>query len=263
MYPGMGSYSSRVEHTQFKLIRFFDMEVEPGHVYRYRVRLFIEDPNNPNTDPANGAISYPPRRRTLSMKVIDRLNKQQADSKTKNAYYVITNWSDPSDPVSLPSSSRSYVGDVSPARTALGVEGTQVLQSEVSGAVVPVVWDERRAIDVAKEIKAYRGSVLNTKPPFEILDPVTLVIKLLKDMDLNSQYLVVDMRGGEDLPGDRKTKVTSVGEYMLLDDQGNLVLHNELDDYDRFRRFTLEDEVKVAGGGGGMYGPGGGYVWFG
>ncbi len=253
-----GSYATRAEPAQFKLIRFFDMDVEPGRVYRYRVRLFIEDPNNPNTDPINGFVSMPPRRRTLSLKVIDRLNKQQADAAAKNAYYVTTKWSDPSAPVSLPSTARAYVGEVTPVRTAAGVDGTQVLQSDVSGSVVPVVWNDVRAIDVAKEVKAYRGSVLNTKPPFDILDPVTLVVKLLKDFELNSQYLVVDMRGGDDLPGDRKNKVTSIGEYMLMDDQGNLVVHNELDDYENFRRFTLEDEVKVGGMGGGSFGPGGG-----
>ena len=54
-YPG--SYSGTVEVAQYKLIRFFDMNVEPGKVYRYRVRVFLEDPNNPNTDPRMGSSS--------------------------------------------------------------------------------------------------------------------------------------------------------------------------------------------------------------
>ncbi len=264
MPGGYGGYGGRfgagMEPAQFKLVRFFDMNVEPGRVYRYRVRLFLEDPNNPNSDPRNGAVNMAPRRRTLSMKVIDRLNKQQEDPKTKNVYYVVTDWSAPSEPVSLPSTSRAYVSDVSPTRYAMGVEGTQVLQSEVQGSVVPVVWNESRAVDVAKEMRAFRGSILNTRPPFDVLDPVSLVIKILKDYELRSQYLVVDMRGGEDLPGDRKNKVTSIGEYMMMDDQGNLIVRNELDDHDNFRRFTLEDDINMRGSGGfGGYGSGMGY----
>ena len=253
-YPG--SYSARMEPPQYKLIRFYDMDVEPGRVYRYRIRLFVEDPNNPNTNPVNGFVSIPPRRRTLSMKVIDRLNRQQADPKEKDVYYMITDWSEATHPVSLPSPSRVYVADVSPARTSTAADGSQIQQSEVSGSVVPVVWHDSLAIDVSKEMKAFRGAVLNTKGQFDVLDPITLVIKLLKDFEFNSQLMVVDMRGGEDLPGDRENRVTSFGEFAILDDRGNFVVHNELDDYEKFKRFTFEDEIKLNTAYGGMMGPG-------
>ena len=36
-YPG--SYSAAVEVAQYKLIRFFDTDVQAGRVYRYRVRV--------------------------------------------------------------------------------------------------------------------------------------------------------------------------------------------------------------------------------
>ena len=51
-----------------------------------------------------------------------------------------------------------------------------------------------------------------------MLDPGDLVIKLLKGYDFKNQYMVLDIRGGEDLPGDRKELVTSTGEYALMDD---------------------------------------------
>ena len=247
-YPGSGmggypgSMSASAEPAQYKLIRFFDMSVEPGKVYRYRIRLFVEDPNNPNTDVANGIVSVPPRRRTLSTKVIDRLNKQQSDEKSKSAFYVMTGWSDPTEPVSLPSPSRVYVSEVDPPRMATGVGGALIQQSEMRGSVAPVVWHSDLAIDVPAEARAYRGSVLDFKKQFDILDPISLAIRLLKDFDFKSQFLVVDMRGGEDLPGDRKSLVVSAGEYALIDDLGNFIVRNELDDYEDYRRFTFEDE---------------------
>jgi hypothetical protein len=254
MSPGLGSglgmggygagYSASSEPVQYKLIRFSDTDVQSGKVYRYRVRVFLEDPNNPNTDPLNGFISIPPRRRSLSMKVIDRLNKQQADDAAKKSYYVVSAWSEATEGVSLPSTARVYSGEVEPSHLAIGAEGALVQQSEAYGNLVPVVWNSELAIDVSTEIRGYRGSVLNfSKKTFDVLDPVSLVIKLLKSYDFKSQYMVADVRGGEDLPGDRKELVTSAGEYAMVDDAGNFKVFNELDDYREYARFSFADEI--------------------
>ncbi|MHB8862061.1 MAG: hypothetical protein ACYC6N_06630, partial [Pirellulaceae bacterium] len=241
-YPG--SFSGTTEVAQYKLLRFFDMDVEPGKAYRYRVRVFLEDPNNPNTDPTNGIVSDPPRRRSLSIKVIERLNQQQNDEARKSAYYVVSDWSEATAPVSLPSTSRIYAGEVEPARMAAGIDGSLVQQSEPRGDVVPVVWHDGLAIDVAREAKTVRGSVLNySKSHFDVLDPVSLVIKILKNYDFKSQFLVADMRGGEDLPGDRKELVTAAGEFAMVDGQGNFLVCNELDDYEEYAQFSFADEL--------------------
>jgi len=258
-----GSYAA-AELVQYKLIRFCDTDVEPGKVYRYRVRVFLEDPNNPNTDQLNGVINDPPRRRSLSMKVIERLNKQEADAAAKKAYYVLSPWSEATEPVSLPSTSRLFTGEVEPARMAVGGENSLVQQSETYGTLVPVVWNDELAIDVSTETRAFRGSVLNfTKRQFDVLDPVSLVIKILKSYDFKNQYLVLDMRGGEDLPGDPKARVTSPGEYAVVDDLGNFRVFSELDDYKDYARYTFADELvsASAGSGPGMGGmmPGTGY----
>ena len=164
---------------------------------------------------------------------------------------------------------RAFGGEVEPARMSAGADGSLVQQSEPRGSVVPVVWNDSLAIDVATEVKTARGSVLNfSKKHFDVLDPVSLVIKLLKSYDFRSQYLVADMRGGEDLPGDRKELVTAAGEYAMVDGQGNFVVLNELDDSKDYARYSLADEATAGGipgmpgmGSGGMYpgasGPGG------
>ena len=244
-YGGYGGYMGSAvptEAVQYKLVRFFDMSVEPHHIYRYRVRLFYEDPNNPNTDPKNGLVTSPPARRTLAEKVLQRLNKQKEDPKQKDAYYVITEWSTPSDLVELPSNARLFAGHVAPERFATGVGGVLVPQSEPKGTVAAVGWDETLAVDVAAELPAYRGSVFNYTSDFDVLDPVTLAIKLLKDFHLQNNIQVLDLQGGEDLPGDRQKKVVSEGEYLLLDEEGNLVVRNELDDTKPFRFYTFADE---------------------
>jgi hypothetical protein len=254
--PGAGGYGgsyAAAELVQYKLIRFCDTDVEPGKVYRYRVRVFLEDPNNPNTDPTNGIVNVPPRRRSLSMKVIDRLNKQEADEASKKSYYVLSPWSDATQPVSLPSTARLYTGAVEPQRMAAGGEGAAVQQSEVYGNLVPVVWNDQLAIDVSTETRGYRGSVLNfTKKQFDVLDPVSLVIKILKGYEFKNQFMVLDIRGGEDLPGDRKELVTAPGEFALVDDTGNFRVLNELDDYKEFRRYSFADELVSSSPGSGM-----------
>ncbi len=270
-----GGYSASAQLVQYKLIRFFDTDVQPGRYYRYRVRVFLEDPNNPNSDPDSGLVRFaPPPRRSLSLKVLDRVTKVKADDEAKNAekasgkkvttYYVISPWSEATDPVSLPSTSRVYAGSVEPARTTLGVDGTPVLQTEPYGYVVPVVWDAPRAVDVATEARSVRGSVLDfSRKQFDVLDPVSLAIRVLKGYDLTSQYQVLDMRGGEDLPGDRKELVTSVGEFLVMDDAGGFRVINELDDFKDFARYTFEDEIASSsprggfGSGGMMPGSGG------
>ena len=257
-YPG--GYSAAVEVAQYKLIRFYDTDVQPGRIYRYRVRVFLEDPNNPNTDPTNGLVMVPPPRRSLSLKVIDRLNKQQADEATKKIYYVTSDWSEVSSPVSLPSPARAIAGEVEASRYSQSADGGVIEQSEPQGSLVAVVWNPDKAIDVGYEDKAVRGSVLNfVRKQFDVLDPVTLVIKLLEGFTLKSEYLVADLRGGDDLPGDGEKAVVAPGEYLVVDGMGQLTVIDELDDAKDFARYTFADEVTTAprtsggGPGGGMY----------
>jgi hypothetical protein len=271
---GMGGYggygggmSASAELVQYKLIRFFDTDVQPGRLYRYRVRVFLEDPNNPSTDPKTARFA-PPQRRSLSTKVLDRINKLKAADEAKDAdkkpanktqtYYVISPWSEATAPVSLPSTSRVFAGAVEPAHTALGVDGVSVQQTEPYGYTVPVVWDEEHAIDVSVETRTFRGSVLNfTKRQFDVLDPVSLAIRVLKGYDFTSQYMVLDMRGGDDLPGDPKERVTSAGEFAVIDGDGDFRIINELDDDKDYARYTFEDEI-VSGAARGGFGTGSG-----
>ena len=62
MMGGMGGdmgamLSSNI--PDYKMVRFFDFSAQIGRTYRYRVQLWIEDPNLPNTNPDD---EYPDHR---------------------------------------------------------------------------------------------------------------------------------------------------------------------------------------------------------
>ena len=104
-----------------------------------------------------------------------------------------------------------------------------------------------------------RGAVLNfERKQFDVLDPVTLVIKLLEGFVLKSEYLMADLRGGDDLPGDSDKAVVAPGEYLVIDASGQLTVIDELDDAKDFARYTFADEITAATRSG-SGGPGGGY----
>ena len=48
--------------------------------------------------------------------------------------------------------------------------------------------------------------------------------------DFNSNATAVDIRVGERHPGGRRSNSTAVGEILILDADGNLTVHDELDD---------------------------------
>ena len=105
--PGMPS----VRPVKYKMIRFFDLTAEPGKTYRYRVRVMMEDPNRPQNKAAE------PNPRILDQAVADRLAKVTAEDedvakktgKERRTYWLQTEWSEPSEPVT-PLSPENFVG---------------------------------------------------------------------------------------------------------------------------------------------------------
>jgi hypothetical protein len=138
---GGGVGAAVAPQVDYKLVRFFDMNVEPGKTYRYRIRVALSDPNyiDPNprsasddasgtTAPTGGAAALAGgamgmgmggvggevggRALTLSAledEVAARLKKQQAEDaanstpeNTIKTTWRFTEWSEPSQPVQVP-----------------------------------------------------------------------------------------------------------------------------------------------------------------
>ena len=263
MSGGMsGGYSTSVKPPKYKMIRFFDFEAERGKKYKYRVRVVVDDPNNP---PRGSFVA--PDERYLESAVATRIRENRKKTRIESEF------SPESNPVSLPNPTQFVAGAID--RSAfLGV-------SEPAAKLLAVTWNDERALPVpalpllsdrdtdADKAAVFRGSLLNfIAKEAKILRPDSLELKGIKDFEVKTNALVLDLRPGSVLPVGKKanrdrdrTPLRSGGEVLLMDDSGNLVVRDEFEDADQFRRFTYDGEETggaMAGGMGGGAGAGGG-----
>jgi len=257
---GDGATDSSAElMVEYKLFRVFDFTVEPGKVYRYRVQLLLEDPNDPQ--PAEGeGTKRAPEVSELDQTVIDRLKERRKQEKEKNQriYWRETPWSEPSEPVQLPPTRTVLAGtvvaekceDLPDSRAKLHYANNPL--KDCRARVLALVWDPDEAVWVPavrekkgdKKNEVFRGSVVDFTENVWIVDPVTLSPRLLEEYPVQTGSVVLDLRGGELLPrADKKrSKLTAPGEILLLDGDGNLVVQDELDDADTFRKYYYESK---------------------
>ena len=230
----------------YLLIRFFDMDVEPGKIYRYRVQVLVEDPNHPKF------AQLEPSDRTLDDSVKTRLAEVAASEKSSQKqtrkYYLYTDFSPPSDPITVEIEPVSLAGQVLPLETGNAPDKTQdrIVLKEPEAKMMSVMWDAVRATDVAGVTNVFRGTFLNFKSKADAIHPVMLVFKRLEDYDFQTDRLVADIRGGEELPVPATSKdepLLSPGQYALIDETGQIVVRSEFDDWDQFRKLSLPPPV--------------------
>lgn len=213
-YGTAGGYGNPMAGVDYKLVRFFDFEAEPGKTYRYRVRLFYRDPNNlfamrsgagtaaaagaaygaagGESTPYEAASSYsgsgygagmggtggPLKEYMLTPEVLTRLNKiDEAEGGAEGVYYRATEWSAPSADVVVPfAPEKRFVGDGDAARRfpLPGGGDFPTPLSEPHAKIAVSRWDNNRAVDVPTEIDARRGTVLNRVGDVDVLHPLKL-----------------------------------------------------------------------------------------
>jgi len=86
------------------MVRFFDLTADPGKLYRYRVKVLLEDPNRPRDPKAAPAV------RTLDAEARKRVEEVEAQDaeynkdarRPKRTYFRKTDWSEPSNIVTIP-----------------------------------------------------------------------------------------------------------------------------------------------------------------
>ncbi len=232
---------------KYKLFRFFDMTAQWGKSYRYRVQLLLNDPNrarDPKMDPSP---------LTLSDEVLARVKQLNASDPMRKSFWRETEWSEPSDVITLPSlPQKMLAGSVkAPSEMQLPLAGTmykfQKSGSEPTATVLSVIWDKDLAIEVPGELEVSRASVLNFTKSADVLHPVSLELKALDNYTFTTDATVVDIRGGDVLPGgDRKNPLTAPGEILILDRSGNLQAHNEIDEVSDYRKSLLIAETPPA-----------------
>jgi hypothetical protein len=237
--------------AEYRLFRFYDFDVHPAKQYRYRVKLLLEDPNNPREE------RLAPDIRTLHESVVERLSQQKAADAAKarptRTFWRETEWSEPSDVVGFPPVRRVLAGGVVGPKTIDDPAGRfQIRTKEAVAKVMALLWDGRQALWVPGVIdELYRGSVANATKDAWVLDPVEHSLRKLPKYTFNTGYAVGDIHGGEPLPivANRKSKLTAPGEVLMFAEDGSLQVRSEFDDAQSywFYLYTAPEEESSTG----------------
>ena len=123
------------------MVRFFDLTVKPGKSYRYRVRVMLEDPNRPHdpkADPDKG-ILHPTVIERLEQVATDDENYLKRTGKPRRTYYRVTDWSEPSNVVTVAQPETAAVAPLQIStgrdsyRTWTDVSGQHTVEAQFKG----------------------------------------------------------------------------------------------------------------------------------
>ncbi len=253
--PGLGGPAQpqdRPAVTKYHLIRFYDFEVQPGKVYRYRVRLLVEDVNYPEDsrfEPSLSTLKADTLKRVYELKAIDQVNadKAKADPKLtfERSFTLRTDWSEAGAPIRVDYPIRAYIGET---RT----------MSNRDADVVVVEWDGKRGGDVVRrEAKAVKGQVFAGKIKMnptgtkgaEVINPLNKQVFLDDDFEFRSSATLVDMIFGEQLAlYDRKDDpLVGVGKICMFDSAtGELFISDEFEAFEPFRMYSFVEDIEYA-----------------
>ncbi len=178
--------------AEYRLLRVFDYSVEPDHKYRYRVTVALANPNY-----------------QLGPQYLEK-----PDLATQQ--YLEIGPSAPTEPVAIPRGHRVLAGTVKPLRGNAEPQATLML----------IAVDEKQGIEASTELPVSRGTLANVlKPEVFAKDPRNGKVVPLEDVNFKSGFVVLDIHGGKVMK-----KETSPGEMLLLDEYGNLIVRDELED---------------------------------
>lgn len=242
--------------SKYKLLRFNDMTVQQGHIYRYRVRLWLEDPNHPSN------VAMAPSVQSLDDPVRERVKTQEADdgkrADKRRTFWRLSDWSEPSEPVELPASDSFYAKSVTAPPMSVVMEGRPRIQNkEHAATTLAVVWDDKYVVDVPAPIEVLRGSTLNFTADAQVIHPAMAAQRKLAKYNFATQAVVADIAGGEVIPPLQKGNdkpLSAPGEILLFDQRGNLQARHETDDIEALRRFEIPEPPKPVTSPGGEFG---------
>ena len=247
----------------YKMVRFFDFSAKIGRTYRYRVQLWIEDPNRPNTNPEDEYRDHnAPSDQALNADALARVKGLRANDANGNVWFRKTEWSTPSEAITVPDPTQIAAGSVTAPRETRAPNGSMYIDSEPSGIIKPIVFDTKRAVDVPFDRTVNRGAILNFTADAEYGHPITEVINALPQFNFNTDVIIADLRGGEELfKGTNYEKMFSKdnaifapGEFVLFDKDGNFTVQNEIDDTKLWERYNYQPDAPTENNGGGMMG---------
>ncbi len=254
--PAMGGTSGTMEQIeqqvrQYKLIRFTDVTVMPGRVYRYRIKVILEDPNHPKDparEPAIASLEDPVKLRLKEVLNKEALNAARDPNKiVRRLYWIESDWSEASPPITLPDLEHYYASAVQPPKTSpVRADRPPAVAKDAVGKMVAVTWDKKHSVDVPVVVEVERGAAVNFQGETQVIHPAEGSIRKLTDFALTEASVVADIAGGEIIAAQSPASGTSLvapGELLVFDDRGNWHMMNEARDADEINRHILDSTL--------------------
>ena len=213
--------------TPFVMLRYFDMTVEPGRQYQYRVQLVLADPN--------GFAE----RGNLDKQVIKRLDLKRNSTRR----FRFSEWSEPTAPISVPRAGGVRLASIRP--TAPGAAN-----AEPSITLLVKGFDQQAGnlVEATTEREFFRrGATANYIGEAEYIDGRELV--RTEQFRFRTDITLLDVSGGNQLARKELTPT----EILVMDASGRMSVRTDLTDANEVQatRSLYSEEENRAGGGGG------------
>jgi hypothetical protein len=231
-----GPKEEQVQLPDYRLLRFFDFDVKPNKQYQYRIFLVLKNPNY-GLDAMWLEDQELAANKWLGLRSTEPI---------KNADGEIIDW--PTNPSyakwSPPCTSGRVSGDMrllgGPVVAAKG-------QQEINAEVRVLLWQKESGLNGSFHKQGLiRGTVLNFPGA-----PVKTPGAKSKPVDLAPNCILVDLLGGEPLPPPRDKPIVSPGLVLVMDESGNLVMHDEVAEAKEWDEASKEPERRDE-----LHGPG-------
>ncbi len=161
-----------------------------------------------------------------------------------------TEWSEPVT-VTVSDASRSQVaaGDVVPSKTDR-VGDFEVPDGEPAVDMAVAVWSKIYKTLVPTKQLVRRGELLNYTADAHLLNPLTWAVHKADRQKIHTNMVLVDVMGGEAVDTGRRKELMDYslpGETLVLNSEGEFVLHNDFDDQKEYRHslFIHDDSAEV------------------
>ncbi len=255
----------QIEVTDYKLLRFVDFDVKLDRVYRYRVRLALEDPNYTR------AKSFSPKTADMKPEVVarvqiletadaDALSKLAPDQKLVRSSKLQTQWSEASTPVATRQPTELHSGKATGSwvqmKTPTGKTEVTVENMPLKATLVYAEWvDDLSLLVSQKKNDIERGTVLSGLPyvgtgvelGLDAIHPISKVIKWVKDFKFSNPVTIADIRGGQPLAAEKRSRdkdpLPSGGEVVAYDPRtGELIISREFEATIPYQMLGFTDE---------------------
>lgn len=201
------------EPSTYKLVRFFDFDVQPGRFYRYRVQLVLQNPNSIST-------GLPPH-------FLDNPDSLKVPTRS-------TDWSAPSAVVRVPDDAEVLADRIEMP--------SGDMPEPLAHAVIRILEVARGKEPIAR-LAMRRGAPIRGIARTLLVDVAERQMVVNESANIVTEFTLIDFHGGKTLG----MGGLSPAEMLLMDNRGNLVSRNSAEDAAALKPFQkLESALTQA-----------------